>query len=269
VCLPSSVHGAYSRHAKLHAFSNSSIAGLPPVWALFYGFPDKPELFNIDRRWLLGSDILVTLGASLEGERINCTTTTATDMLPPGIFPSRGNVIWHNWYMHATVNATSGGNIMLNAPISHINIHIRNNSALLLHRKPEYMLYKTLKDPYSLLVSLNAAGTAFGTAYVEDDISFLPGPSQSLTFRAAESTFTIDSKREYEIQQMLEMITVLGMQRPTQVSFQGSPVERWTCMEATEELVVSNTSANLNGQATLMWRYSIFLDHWTDHAVRN
>jgi len=52
----------------------------------------------------------------------------------------------------------------------------------------------------------------------------------------------------------LEMITVLGVQRHTQVSFQGSPVEKCTYKEATEELVVLSTPANLNGQATLMWK---------------
>jgi alpha-glucosidase len=45
----------------------------------------------------------------------------------------------------------------------------------------------------------------------------------------------------------LETITVLGVQRHTQVSFQGSPVERWTYKEATEEPVVLNTPENLNG----------------------
>jgi alpha-glucosidase (family GH31 glycosyl hydrolase) len=36
------------------------MAGLPPVRALFYEFPDEPELFTVDRQWLVGSDILVT-----------------------------------------------------------------------------------------------------------------------------------------------------------------------------------------------------------------
>ena len=36
------------------------MAGLPPVRALFYEFPDEPELFTVDRQWLIGSDILVT-----------------------------------------------------------------------------------------------------------------------------------------------------------------------------------------------------------------
>ncbi|KAG1898688.1 glycoside hydrolase family 31 protein [Suillus fuscotomentosus] len=223
-------------------FANSSMAGLPPVRALFYEFPDEPELFTVDTQWLVGSDILVT----------PVLTPGATTV--DGIFPGRGSVIWRDWYTHAAVNATSGGNTTLDAPISYINVHIRDNSALLLHQEPGYTIYETREGPYSLLVSLNAAGTAFGTAYVDDGISFPPGPSRSLTFQAAKGTLKIESKGEYTILQKLETITVLGVQKPSQVSLQGSPVKGWTYKEATEELVVSNTSVNLDGQTTLAWK---------------
>ena len=36
------------------------MTGLPPVRALFFEFPEEPELFTVDRQWLVGSDILVT-----------------------------------------------------------------------------------------------------------------------------------------------------------------------------------------------------------------
>ncbi|KAG0697209.1 glycoside hydrolase family 31 protein [Suillus ampliporus] len=223
-------------------FANASMAGLPPVKALFYEFPDEPELFTVDRQWLVGSDILVT----------PVLTPGATTV--EGIFPGRGSVIWRDWYTHAVVNATSGGNTTLDAPISHINVHIRDNSVLLLHQEPGYTIYETREGPYALLVSLNAAGTAFGTAYVDDGISFPPGPSRSLTFQAADGMLKIESKGEYTIEQKLETITVLGVQKPTQVALQGSSVGEWTYEEATEELVVLNAAVDLNGQFTLAWR---------------
>lgn len=34
--------------------------GTPPVRALFWEFPDEPNLFGIDRQFLVGRDILVT-----------------------------------------------------------------------------------------------------------------------------------------------------------------------------------------------------------------
>ena len=101
----------------------------------------------------------------------------------------------------------------VDAPITHINVHIRDSSALLLHQEPGYTIYETREGPYALLVSLNAAGTAFGTAYVDDCISFPPGPSRSLTFQVADGTLNIESKGEYAIQQKLETITVLARTR--------------------------------------------------------
>ncbi|KAG1730127.1 glycosyl hydrolases family 31-domain-containing protein [Suillus paluster] len=227
---------------KYTLFANASMAGLPPIRALFYEFPDEPELFTVDKQWLVGSDILVT------PVLIPGATTVE------GIFPGRGSVIWRDWYTHAVVDATSGGNTTLDADISHINVHIRDNSALLLHQEPGYTIYETREGPYALLVSLNAAGTAFGNAYVDDGISFPPGPSRSLTFQVAEGTLEIESKGEYAIQQQLETITVLGVQKPTRVTFQGSPFKGWTYEDATKELVVSNASVDLNGQMTLVWR---------------
>ncbi|KAJ8583907.1 hypothetical protein M405DRAFT_827759 [Rhizopogon salebrosus TDB-379] len=222
-------------------FANASTAGFPPVRALFYEFPDEPELFTVDRQWLVGSDILVT----------PVLTPGATTV--DGIFPGRGSVVWRDWYTHAVVNATSGGNTTLDAPIGHINVHIRDNSVLLLHQEPAYTIYETQQGPYALLVSLNAAGTAFGTAYVDDGISFPPGPSRSVTFQAAEGMLTIESIGEFAIQQKLETITVLGVQKPAEVTLDG-PVQGWTWDEATEALVVSNVSVDLNGQVTLAWK---------------
>ena len=41
-------------------FANASTYGSPPVRALFYEFPDEPELFGVDSQYLIGRDILVT-----------------------------------------------------------------------------------------------------------------------------------------------------------------------------------------------------------------
>ena len=171
----------------------------------------------------------------------------------PGIFPGRGNVVWRDWYTHAVVNAASWGNTTLDAPLSHINVHVRDNSALLLHQEPGYTIYETREGPYALLVSLNAAGMAFGTAYIDDGISFPPGPSRSLTFQASDGMLEIEGNGEYEIQQKLETITVLGVQKPAQVTLRGQTMQGWTYKEGTEELVVSDASIDLNGQVTLAW----------------
>jgi alpha-glucosidase len=73
--------------------------------------------------------------------------------------------------------------------------------------------------------------------------------SASRLGRAGAYTFqalTIESIGEFAIQQKLKTITMLGMQKPTQVTLD-EPVQGWTWDEATEALVVSNVSVDLNG----------------------
>ena len=41
-------------------FANASLYGTPPVRALFFEFPQEPELLPVDRQFMIGSDILVT-----------------------------------------------------------------------------------------------------------------------------------------------------------------------------------------------------------------
>ena len=41
-------------------FANASLYGTPPVRALFFEFPQEPELLPVDRQFMVGSDILVT-----------------------------------------------------------------------------------------------------------------------------------------------------------------------------------------------------------------
>lgn len=62
------------------------MTGLPPARALFYDFPDEPELFNVDKQWLVGSDILVTPvltpgATTVEGKDLNPLRTNIIDML--------------------------------------------------------------------------------------------------------------------------------------------------------------------------------------------
>ncbi|KAI9567845.1 glycoside hydrolase family 31 protein [Boletus coccyginus] len=218
-------------------FANASTNGLPPVRALFYEFPNEPELFNVDRQWLIGRDILVT------------------PVLTPGATTvRRGTVIWRDWWTHAIVTTTPGANTTLSAPISHINVHIRDSSILLLHQEPAYTIYETREGPYSLLVSLNKASTAWGDAYIDDGESYPPGPNCTLNFFASEGELDIQSKGEYSIGQKLETITILGVQQPTTVAMNGEKIEGWTYDGANEELIVPSLSVDLNAaQTKLSW----------------
>ncbi|KAG9005981.1 hypothetical protein FRB93_009082 [Tulasnella sp. JGI-2019a] len=224
-------------------FANASLYGSPVARALFFEFPDQPELFSVDRQFFVGSDILVTPVLEPGASSVQ------------GYFPGQGQVIWRDWYTHGVVNASSGPMTTLSAPLGHINVHIRDGSAILCSGKPAYTIEETRQGPYSLLVSLTSNGGAFGTAYVDDGESYPPGPSRTLTFQAVSGKITIASKGAYTIGQKLEVLTILGVtQKPNTVKVNGKAVVGWTYSAGQQEVVLSNAGLDLNqGMTTLSW----------------
>ncbi|KAI0354754.1 hypothetical protein OH77DRAFT_1496667 [Trametes cingulata] len=224
-------------------FANASLYGSPPVRALFFEFPDEPELFGIDQQYLIGRDILVT--------PVLTPNVTTVD----GIFPGQGRVIWRDWYTHEVVNATAGANTTLSAPLGHINVHIRNGSALLLHAQPGYTTTETRGNPFSLLVSQAADGYAFGTAYIDDGESLPPTPNTTLTFRARKGELTIAANGDFNVEQKLETVTVLGAAsaKPNEVKVNGETVDNWEFNEGLERLVIKQLGVDLNRATTVTW----------------
>ena len=153
------------------------------------------------------------------------------------------------------MNAASGANTTLSAPLSHINVHIRDGAALLLHEKPAYTIEETRREPYALLVSLAPTdGSAFGTTYIDDGISNPPGPSSTLTIHAIHGKVTITRRGTFNIEQILGAITLLGVQRkPTHVLINGKALGEWTYLAPQAKVVVQNITVNLNNRVTITW----------------
>ncbi|KAJ7680135.1 glycoside hydrolase family 31 protein [Mycena rosella] len=223
-------------------FANASTNGTPPVRALFWEFPDEAELFAVDRQFLVGRDILVT------------PVLTSNVSTVDGIFPGRGKTIWRDWYTHDVINATVGANTTLSAPLGHINVHIRDGAALLLHASPAYTVEETRQGPFALLVAQSPDGSAFGTAYIDDGLSDPPGPSTTVTFQASKNSVTITSKREFEVVQKLVQVTILGVEtKPTSVSVGGTAVQELTYNSAQQELILTGLTIDLNEGTTISW----------------
>ncbi|TDL22445.1 glycoside hydrolase family 31 protein [Rickenella mellea] len=220
-------------------FATSSMTGTPPVRALFFEFPDEPELFSVDKQFLVGPSILVTPVLTP-----NATTVDA-------VFPGQGQVTWRDWYTHDVVNGT---NATLAAPLSHINVHIRDGAALLLHQKPAYTIEETRQGPFSLLVSLTKGGSASGSAYLDDGVSFPPGPSTTLTMNATKNQLTVEPKGKFNINQKLQQVTILGVTKPSSVTLQGKKISTFQYLAPQQKLVVQNTNVDLNKGVTLQWK---------------
>ena len=179
-----------------------------------------------------------------------CFTTSESYV---GIFPGRGRAIWRDWYTHKVVNATSGGPTTLDAPLGHINVHIRDGSAILLHERPAYTIAETRQSPYALLVSLAAEGYAFGDAYIDDGESVPPTPSRTVQFHARSGSITITGHGSFDVEQKLGTITLLGARKPQNVIVDGRVVHSWRYTDATQELVISDLSIDLNDTIDVVW----------------
>ncbi|KAJ7435017.1 glycosyl hydrolases family 31-domain-containing protein [Mycena galericulata] len=224
-------------------FANASLSGTPPVRALFWEFPDEPELYAVDRQFLVGSDILVT--------PVLTPNVSSVD----GIFPGRGKTIWRDWYTHAVLNASIGTNTTLAAPLGHINVHVRDGAALLLHHAPAYTTEETRNGPFALLVTQSAAGHAFGSAYLDDGVSDPPGPSTTVTVQAGAGRLAISSRGKFTVAQKLVQVTVLGVQtKPAAVEVGGAKVKSFTYASALQELVLTGLAVDLNKDTTISWK---------------
>ncbi|OBZ71666.1 Alpha-glucosidase [Grifola frondosa] len=224
-------------------FANASTHGTPPVRALFFEFPDEPELFAVDRQFLIGRDILVT------------PVLTPNVSTVDGIFPGRGKTIWRDWYTHDVVDAVVGANTTLAAPLGHINVHVRDGAAILLHAEPAYTVTETRAGPYALLVAQAADGHAFGTAYIDDGETLPPTPNATLTFTATRGQIAITSRGAYDVKQKLNAVTVLGVSsKPVEVWAVGKKVDSWDYVAEQEKLAVNGLGLDLNVAATISWK---------------
>ncbi|KAK7679938.1 hypothetical protein QCA50_016884 [Cerrena zonata] len=221
-------------------FTNSSSFGSPPIRALFFEFPDEPELFSVDRQFLIGRDLLVT------------PVLTPNMSTVDGIFPGRGRVIWRDWFTHDVVNASIGANTTLDAPLGSINVHIRDGSAILLHSQPAYTTTETKQGPYSLLVSQAADGYAFGTAYIDDGETVPPTPNSTLTFNAQQGSLSVSHHGTFKVTQRLDTVTILGSKRPTAVHLNGART-KFQYIGAQQKLILNNLSVDLNKPVSLLW----------------
>lgn len=172
-----------------------------------------------------------------------------------GIFPGRGRVVWCDWYTHDVVHAAVGTNTTLSAPLGHINVHVRDGSAILLHAQPAYTVAETRQGPYSLLVSLTTDGYAFGTAYIDDGESLPPTPNTTVTFTAKKNELYIIAHGSFDVTQKLDTITVLGVGQniPTSVTLQSKQHVDWEFSREKNRLSITGLDLDINANTTISW----------------
>lgn len=131
--------------------------------ALAWEFPNDKSLRETDTQFLLGPSLLVTPVLEPVARTVK------------GIFPGIGQgTRWYDWYtLQEVKNVQPNENVTMNAPLEHINIHIRGGSILAL-QKPGNTTTATRTKPYSLVVAPDEHGQASGSLYLDDGESIDP-----------------------------------------------------------------------------------------------
>jgi alpha-glucosidase len=176
-----------------------------------------------------------------------------------GIFPGRGKVTWRDWYTHEVLDYTSGANTTLSAPLGHINVHVRDGAAILLHKTPGYTIEETRQSEYTLLVHLSSDGDASGKAYLDNGESMPPTPYRELEFTASGGKVQIKTSGEYYVKNKLSEITVL-VNGASASSLGGVKVDekKWETFSwdvGKGELVIKGLSLDLNLAKTISWKF--------------
>jgi len=119
---------------------------------------------------------------------------------------------------------------------------------------PAYTIEETQRGPYSLLASQSADGHAFGSAYIDDGMSYPPGPSKNLTFSVTRNQVAISSHGSFHVKQRLREITVLGVvSEPQTVFLDGKRVAEWHYVPLKHKLVAQALNIDLNFHVTFEW----------------
>lgn len=183
-------------------FADASRYGTPPIKALFYEFPNEPELFAVDEQFMIGNALLVT--------PVLHPNVTAVQ----GQFPGLGSVVWRDFFTHKRL-PNPAQTQTLEVPLGKIGLHIRSGTAIVLHQEPGYTIASTRRSDFSLLVSLSPGtdGIAYGKLYLDDGESLPPTPHREVEIFAEGGRhggkLRLTGEGTYAPQTKLQKVTIL------------------------------------------------------------
>merc|ERR1719427_581447 len=212
--------------------------------SLAHEFPTDLHTRDINTQFLIGSCFMVTPVVE-EG---------ATNVM--GYFPAQSR--WFDFYTGKEIES-SGKFIKLDAPLEHINLHVRGGYVIPM-QEPSVTTALSRNNPMKLLIALDTNYEATGTLYWDDGESRDPGENYALLqFTCAENklTISIDHSPSGSIDGFDELIYdeiwVMGLNEAiTSVTADGSDVS--TIEVTSDNLVkISSLSLKVNAGHEIEW----------------
>ncbi|KAI9249248.1 alpha glucosidase [Phascolomyces articulosus] len=176
------------------------------VWRpLVFEYPEVHSYLINDEQILIGTDILLT------------PVVTENAISVRGQFPT-GHT-WYDWYTYKPISSSSSSNdndpteewITLDAPLTHIPVHIRGGAILPL-KDPKMVVQDTYATPYTLLIALDDKRIAEGRLYIDDGHSVEQPRISDILFKMDEDQqiLRVDGTFDYPQAEKLETIKIIG-----------------------------------------------------------
>ncbi|KAH7227326.1 glycosyl hydrolases family 31-domain-containing protein [Fusarium oxysporum] len=189
-------------------FYHANTKGDLVMRALAWEFPNDESLKATYSQFLLGPSLLVT------------PVLTPNSKTVRGVFPGIGEgTRWYDWYTLNEVYAKPQENVTLDAPLEHINLHIRGGTVFTL-QKPGNTTAATRRNPFSLLLALDDNEYAEGSVYFDDGVSLKPEATKTVAYTFRKGILRAETTGDYKVSPPLVNITVAGLRKaPKRVEF--------------------------------------------------
>ncbi|OLY80206.1 Alpha-glucosidase [Smittium mucronatum] len=173
-------------------FYTASTIGSPVARPLTFEFPADTNLFNNDLQFMVGESILIS--------PVLFENATSVDAYFPG------STIWYDWYTHSGFYGQSK-NVTLDAPLNHINVHIRGGS-IIPTQDPAMTVEATIASNFTLIIALDDDSTASGSLYLDDGISVV-GSSSLINFSTDGESLVLDGSFGYHVDNYITKVIMM------------------------------------------------------------
>jgi len=182
-------------------FHQASKDGSPMIRPMWVEFPEAADLFALDDQFMVGPSLLVK-PVTAAGQ------TTTTVELP-------GDEVWYDAETH---EEHAAGKVAMDTPLSKMPSFFRAGQVVPRRDRPRRNTQLMQKDPYTLVVTLNKAGTATGDLYTDDGKTYEFEQGQFLWRRLSFASGKLQNSQhlqgsagKYETAAVVERVIVLGL----------------------------------------------------------